>query len=113
MRIELRDGQWADLRERVSHGIDKELKKAIVRGRADPLDAFDADTALSRAFVRDWRVNDPDGRDIPIGDPDAIERAPDDIIDVLAKAAAEAWTGATLPNAPTPPSSDGSSSANP
>jgi hypothetical protein len=105
-RIELRDGQWADLREHITHGVDKQIKVARRRAQNDDVAAFDWETFIVRAFVRDWNVKDPDGRDIPLGDADAIERAPDDVIDALVKPAAEAWLGATIPNAPTPPSSD-------
>lgn len=113
MRVELRDGQWAELRERITHGTDKELKRAWRRGKDDPLQRFDFDTALVRAFLRDWAVRDPDGNPIPPTDGDAIDRAPDDVVDVLVKEAARAWTGATVPNGLTPPSSDGGSSATP
>jgi hypothetical protein len=51
-------------------------------------------------------VLDPDGVPIPLEDPDAIDRAPGDIIDDLSLAAAETWSRATVPNPPTPPSSD-------
>lgn len=112
MRIELRDGQWAELRERITHAVDKDIKKAHMRGRSDPVESFELDTVITRAFVRDWNVRDPDGAAISLTDADAIERAPDDIIEVLAKAAAQQWTQATVPNVPTPPSSDGSSSDN-
>jgi hypothetical protein len=104
-RIELRDGQWADLRERITHGTDKAIKNARLVSRKDDAQAFDWTTVLVRAFVRDWSVRDPDGQPIAIADADAIDRAPDDVIDVLFSAAAEAWVGATVPNSPTPPSS--------
>lgn len=110
-RIELRDGQWADLRERISHRSDKDLRIAYRRGRDDAEQQAEFDTILVRAFVRHWSVLDPDGTAIPIEDPDAIDRAPEDVADALVVAAAELWTGATAPNAPTPPSSDGSPSA--
>lgn len=110
MRIELRDGQWAELRERITHGTDKVLKKAVQRGIDDTPERVEVDTAIVRAFVRDWYVKDPDGALIPIADEDAIDRAPDDIIDKLAIAAAELWVGATVPKEPTP-SSSGDSSA--
>ena len=113
MRLELRDGQWADMRERITHATDKHLKVTIQRGKADPEESFDLDTELARAFVRDWNVQDPDGQSIPIGDADAIERAPDDIVDALARKAVELWTGATVPNPPTPASSDDSPSGSP
>ena len=106
MRVELRDGQWADMRERITHGTDKAIKNARTVSLRDNSVAFDWTTVLVRAFVRDWHVQDPDGVAIPIADADAIDRAPDDIIDTLLTTAAELWTGATVPNAPTPPSSD-------
>ena len=101
-RIELRDGQWAELRERITHAVDKDIKKqrtAILKAEEGP---WDWPTVLVRTFVRDWNVKDPDGSPIPITDPDAIERAPDDIIDTLFEKAAEQWVGATVPNPPTP-----------
>lgn len=109
IHVELRDGMWAEMRERITHGVDKEIKKAVRRGRDDPDAGFEADTVLVRAFVREWSVRDPDGNPISIGDADAIDRAPDDIIEDLARAAASAWTGATIPNPRTPPSSEDSS----
>lgn len=106
MRVELRDGQWADLRERITHGQDKELKRAHRRGREDPDQQPEFMTVLVRTFVRSWHVLDPDGQAIPLDEPDAIDRAPDDIVDALFGPAWTAWTGATIPEAPTPPSSD-------
>ena len=79
MRVELRDGQWAELRERINHGTDKELKKLVLRTTGDESVGLDLDTAVVRAFVTAWHVLDPDGSVIPLGDADAIERAPDDI----------------------------------
>jgi hypothetical protein len=99
-RIELRDGQWAELRERITHGVDKDIKRARTKAMTEAEAEFDWTTVITRAFVREWNVKDPDGNPIPITDPDAIERAPDDIIDVLWPKAAEAWTGATQPNEP-------------
>lgn len=106
MRIDLRDGQWADLRDRITHGQDKVILKAHRRGAANPDEQVDFETILVRQFVRSWNVLDPDGQAIPLDDGDAIDRAPEDIVDELFKAAVTAWTGATIPAAPTPPSSD-------
>ena len=98
MRVELRDGQWAELRDRISHAVDKDIKRARAKGMAKAEDAFDWPTIIVRAFVREWNVCDPEGNPIPLGDADAIDRAPDDIIDELFPLASTAWTGATLPN---------------
>jgi hypothetical protein len=102
MRVELRDGQWADLRDHITHAVDKTIKVARLKAKSQDADAFDWQTILVRAFVRDWSVKDPEGNPIPITDPDAVDRAPDDVIDALWVKAAEAWTGATVPNPPTP-----------
>jgi hypothetical protein len=126
-RIELRDGQWAELRDHINHKTDKGIwlarKRAIDAGVT--AEGFGWKTLLTRLFVRSWSVKDPDGAPITItpidltdDDPVALARedlgpidhAPDDIVNVLYKAAAEAWVGTTVPNAPTPLSSDGSSS---
>lgn len=113
MRVELRDGQWADLRERITHGQDKAIRRARLAGGKDPSVAYESVTVLLRAYVRDWYVNDPDGNPIPLGDEDAIDRCPEDIADELFAAGAELWTGVKVPNLPTPLSSEGSSSATP
>lgn len=106
MRVDLRDGQWADLRERITHGVDKDIKNARVVSVRDDGHAFDWTTVMVRSFVREWSVQDPDGIPIALADADAIDRAPDDIVDELFGKAAELWTRATVPNPPTPPSSD-------
>lgn len=105
MRVELPDGQWAELRERINHATEKRVKVALNRGHANAELAFDFDTEVVRAFVSDWSVKDIEGLPIAIADVDAIERAPGDIIDRLAIEATQVWTGRTFPNLPTPPSS--------
>ena len=100
MRVDLRDGQWAELRDRITHATDKDIKRSRARGMQNGEDAFDWTTVIVRAFVREWSVKDPDGQPIPLTDPDAIERAPDDIIDELWPLAADAWNRASVPNEP-------------
>lgn len=108
MRVELRDGQWAELRERITHAQDKEIRRAQALSRREPdTHAGDGDTAAFRVFIRNWSVNDPDGNPIPLTDADAVDRMPSDIADVLAEWVNHLHYGATVPNAPTPPSSDG------
>jgi len=109
MKVTLRDGQWAELRERITHGQDKEISKARRKVR-DDVDESGADIdALLLAFVVTWKVNDLDGKPIAFDDSDAIDRAPSDIIDTLVGAIIPLYAPATVPNPPTPSSSDGSS----
>ncbi len=116
-RVELRDGQWAELRERINHGLDKHIKKASLRARPafeqgdlGSDEVFDWPTTMVGAFVRTWNVRDEEtGQPIQVGafdDPTWVNQAPEDIIDVLFTAATAAWTRATVPNGATPPSSD-------
>lgn len=108
MRVELRDGQWAELRERINHGADKRIRRAYIVSNRE--DVVEAQTVKLREFVIAWAVNDPDGKPIPLEDPDAIDRLPEDIADVLSEEADKHYGRATVPNPPTPPSSEASSS---
>lgn len=122
-RIDLPDGQWVELRERITHATDKHLSKLAARGRQDPTLLFDWDTLAARIFVESWHVLDLEGNPIEItvttdpatrvtmaGPEEAFDRAPAAIIDQIAIAAALAIKAATVPNPPTPGSSDGSTS---
>ncbi|HXJ66731.1 MAG TPA: hypothetical protein VNN79_23480 [Actinomycetota bacterium] len=102
MRIELRDGQWADLRDRITHGQDKEIKRAGVRVEANREALVEWPTVLLRAFIEAWNVKDVDGNPIDLADPDALDRAPSDIIDVLFPHAVAQQKATTVPNSPTP-----------
>jgi hypothetical protein len=112
MRVELDDGQWVELRDRISHGQDKEIRRARMRAKDSPEDAIAEDITVSlRVFIKAWNVNDPDGNPIPLTDADAIERMPHLMADELIGHILPLYMRATVPNAPTPLSSGGSSSA--
>lgn len=109
MRIELRDGQWADLREHITHGAEKRIRRSL----KDP-DDFEFMTTVVDVYVRDWYVKDPETNEaIPVDAPDRIDRAPDDVIDVLLTESQKLWKSTETPNPPMPPSSGGSSSDTP
>ncbi len=102
MRLELRDGQWAVLRDRIDHGADKRIKLARQRGKDDDEALVNIDDTIIREFVTAWHVMDPDGTVLALEDPTAIDRLPDDIADAIATRAAEIYIGATVPNPSTP-----------
>lgn len=108
MRVDLRDGQWAELRERISHAADKEIKKLGVRSLKPDGDdeKFDWQTLLVAKFLRSWNVLDVDGVPIPAEDPSPVEKMPGDIVDVLFDKATDLYAEIRDPNPPTPPSSD-------
>ena len=101
---------WAELHDSITHGEDKAIKRAKIRVESDRETLVDWPTVILRAFLREWSVRDRTGAEIALSDPDALDRAPDDIIDVLFPHAVERYKATTVPNPPTPPSSDGSSS---
>lgn len=110
MRLELPDGQWAEVRDRINHGQDKALKVAYNRGKEDVALRVEFDTVLIRTFVTSWFVKDVEtGAPIDLDDPTGIDRVADGVADAIAEAAADIWAGRTSPNAPTPPSSASSS----
>lgn len=101
-RIDLRDGQWAVIRERITHG----QRKAIIRvGQEDDLEFMGA---VSRAYVESWEVRDLDGNLIPLDAPDGFDRLPDDIAQAIYSDVVARWRAVTN-TVPTPPSSAASS----
>ena len=101
MRENLRDGQWADIRERIDHGTHKRIKVAIRKAEDDDVAAVELDDVVIRAFVTDWSVKDIDGQPIPLTDTDALDRLPSDVADALLALVLAAHKQATVPNAPT------------
>lgn len=90
MRIDLPNGQWADLRERLTYGEAKPVRAcyALIEkgGKAEAW--ADLDMELVTAYVTGWNVLDPDGNAVPL---DAMESAPDDIVQTIAVAALKLW----------------------
>lgn len=109
MRVELRDGQWAELRERLSHGDRKRLIKAYRAASGDDAATLDCQTLIVALHLRTFHVLDVDGEAIPTdGDrEEAVLRFPADIADTLLGEASDVFAENRDPNPPTPPSSDG------
>lgn len=102
MRVDLRDGQWADLRERLSYAQARDVRRASLAIRDDPLATADFDIAIVRAYVSAWHVLGLDGAAVPVDTPEA---APDDIIQRLLAWTLDIWNGQPDPK-DTPASSD-------
>lgn len=99
MRIELPDGQWAEVRDRITHGARKAVIRAVLE------DDLAGMAAITMAYVSAWEVKDPDGVPIPFDAPDAFDRTPDDVAKALYDRVLERWKSLT-DTSPTPPSSD-------
>ena len=88
MRLELPDGQWAELRERLTHGQATRIRAASIRAKADPGAGADLPTAFMEAFVSSWHVLDFDGHAVSLETP---ENAPDEIMVDICAAAVDIW----------------------
>ena len=94
MRIDLGTGQWAELRDRLSYAQARDVRRAFVASQDDRALLVDLDIALCRAYVASWTVLDTEGHAVPI---DAIESAPDDIIQAITAEALQIWNGKADP----------------
>jgi hypothetical protein len=96
MNIDLGEGQSATLRERLTYGQARGVRAAYFAQETNPIAKADLDLALVRAYVSGWTVMDTDGRAVSLDTP---ELAPDDVIQVIAKEAADLFGGTDLPKA--------------
>jgi hypothetical protein len=100
VRVELPDGQWAQLRERLSYGPAREVRRTFVVASEDRAAMVDVDIALVRAYLVDWNVLDTEGHAVPVDKP---ELAPDDVIQTLSETTMDLWNGKPDPKDITEP----------
>lgn len=96
MRVELPAGEWAELRPWLTHGERKSVQRAFLSASLDEREGPEMDTALVRAYLVEWNVTGRDGHELDVS---AVDDAPSEIIDVLARAALTLWSGRADPNA--------------
>lgn len=107
MRLALRDGLWVEMREHITHGEDKELRRLRVKTREDLGSlAGEPDTRAMQMFVTATNIPGLD-----LADPASFDRLDHDLADRIIEAIVPLYQGATVPNAPTPSSSDSGPSA--
>ncbi len=99
-RLDLPEGQWADLRERLLYPQARSIRAGILAASTDE-GAVDFDLIAVRAYVSAWYVLDLAGESVPL---EAPERAPDDVIQAIAKAAMQKWNGTPDPKGTPGPS---------
>jgi hypothetical protein len=92
VRLDLGDGQWADLRERLTYAQAKPIRVvwALVDKGGDAASWADLDMALIVGYVSAWNVLDLQGNAVPLDTPEA---APDDLIQKIALEAVKVWKG--------------------
>lgn len=101
MRLELRDGQWADLRERPTLAQANLVRAAYVAAGGDSAAVVDIAAAAVAAYVSDWHVLGEDGHELGI---DQVQDAPDDVVQAIAAEALRIFRGAPDPKGSTAPS---------
>lgn len=94
MKLDLGDGQSADLRERLSYSAARDVRRVFIESGEDRRAMADVDIAMVRAYVSSWTVLDTEGKAVPL---DAPEQAPDDIIQAIAAKALDLWNGRADP----------------
>lgn len=106
MRVDLKDGSWAELREHPTHAQLNIVRRALLRTGEDPSAAADVAMAYISAYVSAWSVRAADGTEIPL---ERAEDAPDDPIQAFAAQAAAMFRkkpdpkGLTAPSPSSPP----------
>jgi len=103
-RVDLADGQWAIVRDVLTHGQTKEMQRAYLRGAQDPTEFPDTYTAAIRAYVVEWHVRTPDGAECPLTSPD--DAAAPAVEELVERHLITRWRGRADPNGTAPASPD-------
>lgn len=95
MRLDLGNGQWAELRDRLLYHQAQPIRVvfALIEKGGNAAALADLDLALVRGYVEQWHVLDLDGNAVPLTDP---QLAPDGTIQAIALAALDLWKGAQV-----------------
>lgn len=97
MRLELADGQWAELRERLTYAQAREIRATLLAVDEDHARLADLDLGLVRAYVSSWHVLDLEANAVALDQP---QSAPDDVIQAIAVEAMRRWQeSAAVPKA--------------
>lgn len=95
MRLELPDGQYADLRDRLTYDQAREVRRAFLAKEIDPMSMADFDLTLVRSYVSGWNVLDREGHAVAIDG--SLGEVPDDLIQKIAQTALDDWNGKAVP----------------
>jgi len=87
-RLDLPDGQWAELRDWLTHGEEKAVLRTWAAAGKDIETAPEVDTALVRAYVSEWHVLGRDGHELAV---ERIDDAPGTVIAAIVDAAMAKW----------------------
>lgn len=81
-RLELPEGQWADIERRPSHGTIRKIGKETERlGRSDPLAGEDV---IIGNLVKDWHVKDENGDSVPFKR-ESFDSVPQDVFSLISE----------------------------
>ena len=94
MRLELGNGQWAELRERLTYGQAQPLRSAMGATKQDWAHSDELTDAFLVAYVESWHVLDLNGNPVTFED---RAQASDTVIQDVVLKAAELWKGMKMP----------------
>jgi len=72
MRLDLGEGQWADIATRLTFGQVAIIRLAAIESESQPLSHPDMQRAYVAAMVTGWRILDEHGAEIPFGSLDPV-----------------------------------------
>lgn len=88
MRVDLPDGQWAELRERPTVNQLNLVRRAMLRISADPGAGADVALAYVEAYVSAWSIRNPQGQAVTL---EQAGDAPDELVQAIALEAAKLY----------------------
>lgn len=101
MRLPLPDDQWAELRESLTYGQARAVRRIFLAANADHGLLADVDFEMVKAYLLSWNVRGLDGAELSV---DQAEDAPDAVVQLIKDAVWELWNGKPDPKDMTEPS---------
>jgi methyl coenzyme M reductase gamma subunit len=96
IRLDLPDGEWADMRTVLTHGQANGLRRAFLRVSQDVTTEPEFNTAVVTAYVEAWSVRGVDGAPLA---PSQIDDAPEPVIEAIVAKGLDLWLNRADPNA--------------
>lgn len=90
MRVELPNGQWAELRESLTYGQARGIRRIFLAANDDHGLLADVDFEMVKAYLLSWNVQSTDGSSIGI---EQAEEAPDAIVQAIKDVVWDLWNG--------------------
>jgi hypothetical protein len=98
VRLELPDGQWAELRDALTYGQARDVRKLFLAANDDRGQLADIDGAMVRAYLLSWNVHGLDGASLGV---DQLDDCPNATIEAIKPVVWKLWQGKPDPKGTT------------